>query len=208
MGHDQTGHGQLNMKRGFALGLLLIGVTQTTSADSLTNTHRAAFFLASRTVAIPENGTVVKTVLCTPGYEFAFLPPRNWRMTLQTNAIQLSWMHPDQVTEITLAIHRQDNPSDQQLPPAKLRQSLLSRYPESTLVNEFVCYTSSGSGQAFDLDYVLAERFRTSTRVARVPFKDGYIEFTLTSPANRFAPNQLELGLLLNSFAIAPRSGP
>jgi len=204
MGDDQTRVPQLNMNRFLLLGLSLLAAVNLPNAGLAANT--APFFLTTQTVEIPESGIVTNTVLCTPSCEFAFLPPRDWKLGFHTNAIRLTWQKRDLASEITLTVVFKEGGQIPQLQPEILRGIALSRHPGAVIVEEFPCYTRNAKGLAFDMENVSARQFKSNSRLAFIPFKGGWVELALTSPSDQFAEDQLELGLLLNSLGIESRA--
>ncbi len=158
------------------------------------------FVLATRPVEVAENGFVTNLVLYTARHEFSFLPPANWKMGVNTNEATVAWESSDLSSLISLKTVFSNNGRAPAISAAQLRPAIREHFAGARIVEEFVAYTGSGEGLAFDLEYVLAGRFRMNTRLAYVPFNGGLVEFNLTAPTDKFAQHQRELGLLLNSF--------
>ena len=167
--------------------------------------HAENFRLTSRGVEIPEAGYVTNTILSSARHELMFVPPHGWRQSFDTNALLLVWNSGDFATEIRMRIAPAWPPP--QLKPEDLREKIRRDFPAARLKEEFACYTCGGHGLAFDLDESGRNDLTTRMRVAFVPFGGGTVEFTLITPAQDFARNQLLLGHLLNSFRASPRTG-
>ena len=167
-------------------------------------THAESFFLATRTRAIPEAGTVTNSVLCSSRHELAFQPPRGWKESFDTNNLQFTWISGDYASMVRLKI----SPSWQTpvLNTEELRQTVLERHPKAQIREQFTCYTTGGTGLAFDLEEAGDRQTRTSTRVAFVPSVAGLAEFTLVTPTEQVSKNQLQFSQFLNSFQVSPRS--
>jgi hypothetical protein len=183
-----------------SLGLLLLIVAAT-----FTRVSAQSFTLATRPLVIPENGEFTQLVIITSTNEFLFLPPAGWKLGIDTNQTQLTWLAPDFASSITLKIV----PRNEGKPPAReqMRQTILEAFSGAKIVDEPACYTGSGPGQAFDLEYPGGKDFKQASRLAYLPFHDGIVEFALTTSAEKFPKRQYDLNLLLNSFHIEPR-GP
>jgi hypothetical protein len=84
----------------------------------------------------------------------------------------------------------------------ELRQSVLQELPGASIKAELPCYTSGGSGLAFDCEPALAGESPAATRLAFVPIPGGMAQFNLTSPSDQFAKKQIDLSRFLNSFRV------
>ena len=176
-----------------------------TESQSQPTCSDESWFVATRPIEIPENGYVTNTVVCTPKFEFCFLPPANWSCSVQTNANRLTWIMPDQSAAIHFTFTVQ--PGGRVTPPRleDLRLRAQAAAPNSRLVEQFPCYSRTHSGTGFDVEVPARNQFTTMTRFAFIPFEAGLVEFQLATSPAQFVARQLDLGVLLNSFGIAPR---
>lgn len=162
------------------------------------------FRLATRNEAIPENGVVTYTVLRTDENEFNFLPPHQWRQTADQKSATLSWTAPDFRTSIQMQVREANTNEAPKLNATTLRDELVSRNKQVKIVEEFPCYTSGGSGLAFDWERPGESGFTIRSRSAFIPIAGGQVELTLTTSKEQFDKRQMDLMRLLNSLRITP----
>ena len=160
------------------------------------------FSLGTRTVEIPEAGKVTYTVLSTVQNEIHFLPPQGWKTETDAKAGTLTWTSPDYRSMIRLKV--KDDGGDQipKLQAEELRATVLQELTGAKITEEFPCYTSGGSGLAFDCQRTLDGDYPVATRLAFVPTPGGVAQFNLTAPPEQFARRQMDFSRFLNSFHV------
>lgn len=173
----------------------ILGVASTIHAET-------TFRLATRSEAIPENGTVSYTVLRTAENEFSFLPPSQWRQAVNQKASALSWTAPDYRTSIQMQLHGGSSNGIPKLKPEPLQQELLSRHKQAKILEEFPCYSSGSTGLAFDWERPGEGGFTIRSRSAFLPIAGGLVELTLTASKDQFENRQMDLMRFLNSLRI------
>jgi hypothetical protein len=178
-----------------ALAVLLLAMGELLAQD------QQPFSLAQRVVNIPESGLRTNLVFATPTRRFVFEPPRDAKLSIVTSELRLVWVTRDLATAfhfrlLTNAMARSEAGQKSGWP-----NSLRERFPGRAF-EEFPCYNQTGEGRGFDLHYVVDEKFRLATRLARFPLDDGIVEFEVTCPESQFAQRQMELSRIINSFAI------
>ena len=162
------------------------------------------FSLGTRTVEIPENGTVEHLVLRTSNIEISFQPPAGWKADINTNSGVIAWISADYGTMLRLKIETDGSDKTPPLKPEDLRQRLLVERPSGKLIEEFPCHTASASGIAFDLEQSAEATPSSSSRIAYVPVQGGVAQITLSAPSAEFSRRQIVLTQFLNSLRIAP----
>jgi hypothetical protein len=186
------------------LTLLLAGAASL-AAELKAPTNAPApepFLLCPQPVNIPEAGTVTNFVLYTGRHAFFFGPPAGWRMELDTNTLAFTWTSSDRVTVLSMKINLEGRKAERQ-PQASLQlNDLRQRFPQARLLAQGPCYTSGERGQSCDLEYVIADQYSHSARVAVVPFEGGWLDFALTTPTERFASQHLPWGGMMNSVHV------
>jgi hypothetical protein len=160
------------------------------------------FSLGTRTVEIPEAGPATLTVLRTAKNELSFLPPTGWKAETDAAAGTITWTSPDYRSMIRLKVKDDAVEQTPKLQADALRQSVLQELPGASIKAELPCYTSGGSGLAFDCEPALAGESPAATRLAFVPIPGGMAQFNLTSPSDQFAKKQIDLSRFLNSFRV------
>jgi hypothetical protein len=164
------------------------------------NLSAEPFSISLRAVTIPESGEVTYNVIRTARHEFSFLPPSGWKAETDIKARTVTWTSTDYRSVIRLKIS--DDKGDQvaKLQTEQLRQMIATELPGAKITQEFPCYTSGASGQAFDSERTLNDQFPVTTRMAFVPVVGGFVQFNLTAPREQFTALQIDFGRFLNSF--------
>ncbi len=161
-----------------------------------------SFSVSTRTVEIPEVGPAVYTVLTTRRSEISFLPPRGCRTAIDPKTGSVTFTSSDYSSMISLQVQEAGGDATPVLNGEALRQTVLEELKDAKVKPQFPCYTSGGSGVAFDCDYTASDRIAGSARLAFVAIPGGIARFTLTSPQKQFAKRQLDFSHLLNSFHV------
>jgi hypothetical protein len=151
-------------------------------------------------VLIPERGEVTGYVLVLGTNRFSFLPPPKWQVTYEAAEHRAVLRPQDLQASMTFKITLTNSPGAK--PPDKeaLRQRALEASPEGRIIREMPCHTYGLSGFSFDLERVAGNRTRLLTRQAYVPCPGGLLEFTLTTPAEKFAKFRPIFSNLMTSF--------
>lgn len=182
-----------------ALLILTLAQAPVFSADPAEGqTNR--FELRARSVHIPERGDVLSYLLLAEESQFSFIPPPRWQVRSNARKREISLMPTNLLASLRIHVARLDSPGRPEVNGSALRAEVQSRFPGAKLVREFTCHTSGSHGMAFDLERPAANRLRIMTRVAFVPFSEGWLEFTLSGPPAKFEQYHLTFGNLLASF--------
>lgn len=166
-------------------------------------TAEATFNISTRNEAIPENGTVICTVLKTGENEFTFLPPPQWKPEVDRKTSSMAWTAPDYRSMIQLRLIAGASNAVPALKPGELKKVLLSRHSHARILEEFPCHTAGLSGVAFDWDRPGEGGFVIRARSAFIPVAGGIAELTLTTPSTQFEARHMDLMRLLNSLRVA-----
>jgi hypothetical protein len=159
----------------------------------------AGFVHGTRTVELPELGTVTNWVLQTETATFAFMPPVRWTFEPQPGQPHLVWVAPD-YSRITLTAQTEAlkklNPTNQ----VQLEQYLAGRLGEVKVRDRLRFHTGSESGQAFDLVSSGPGGDARRTRVGIARISGSTFEFTLTAEPAHFSAALPAFNGLLTSF--------
>jgi hypothetical protein len=164
--------------------------------------HAEPFSLGTRSLEIPEAGQATYVVLNTARNEISFLPPQGWKTDVDAKAGTITWTSPDYRSMLSLKIKDDNGEQTPKLRAEELRQSVLQTMEGTKIKEESHCYTSGGSGLAFDCERVVGGGSAMSVRLAFVPLPGGVAEFNLTSPHDQSAKRQVDFGRFLNSFKV------
>jgi len=182
---------------------LLVGAVFLMAGSVLVCNLRAEpFSLGARTINIPEAGQTTYSVLNTAKNEISFLPPQGWKADIDAKAGTITWTSPDYRSMLSLKIKDDKGDQTPKLQAEELRQSVLQSMEGAKIKEEFPCYTSGGSGLAFDCERNADETSAMSVRLAFVPVPGGMAQFNLTSPHDQFIKRQVDFSRFLNSFRV------
>ena len=140
-----------------------------------------ALQVTTQTESPPETGEITVFTVHSPLGEYAFRPPKGWRLEVDAPARQLFLHSPDDTShlEITFA------PLNPALAPDAatnaLREQVTARFPGAVILEEFSAYTAGLAGPGFDLRWQPAKGVTSAVRLAFVPRPAGTLEFRLTS---------------------------
>ena len=159
-----------------------------------------ALQVTTQTESPPETGEITVFTVHSPLGEFAFRPPKGWRLEVDVPARQLFLHSPDDTShlEITFA-----PPNPALAPDAAtnaLREQVTARFPGAVILEEFSAYTAGLAGPGFDLRWQPAKGVTSAVRLAFVPRPAGTLEFRLTSLPDQFAAVRPLFGAVLTSF--------
>jgi hypothetical protein len=160
------------------------------------------FEMQRRPLVIPEAGTVISNVIVTDQYEFSFVPPTGWRTEVDAKRKTLTFYCYESNAMMVLRIVPKGDFDAYAVERSALRQRVLDLHPRAKILEEFSCYTGSGSGPAFDLEETLPNRPKDGWRLAFVPFAGGVFEFSLFAARQNFDGYLLNFGALLTSFHV------
>jgi len=160
------------------------------------------FSLETVRVALPESGVALQIVLRAGPHEFQFQPPAGWRIAIDTNASQITWTAPDQISTLRLRIETSSTAPVGRIAVEKLRSRVAEQWRNAHILEEFTCYTSGREGRAFDFEYSPDERARVSARLGFIALPRGLVEFALTAPPDQFTSRQVDFTSLLSSFRV------
>jgi hypothetical protein len=180
----------------------LVGVLAL-SWGALAGLAAAELTLESRTVAIPENGSVSSLIVRTAQAEVSLIPPPNWRLAIDTNTTTLTWQTRDFRTMLRIRLAPRQGggaPSNKEV----WRERVKLDFPDAGILDEAECYTSTHSGTGFELEQRKAQ-FPLVTRLAFVPHDGGVLELQLTCPLDDDAQTRQQLTGIMNSLRITPR---
>jgi hypothetical protein len=183
---------------GLLLALQLVGIRG----------HAADIQFFSRPLMIPERGPVTSYVLQKSDHRFAFLPPPEWRLNLESSADKLTMLPTNLTASISFTIQVVPTNRPSSLDASWLRGQLARRFDNAEIIREFPCYTSDQKGLAFDLEIAATNGTKMAYRIAFVPYAGGLIEFDLAAPARQVADYHFAFANLLTSFRIESQPAP
>jgi hypothetical protein len=180
----------------------LVGVLAFSWA-ALTGLVAAEITIESRTVAIPENGSVSSVIVRTAQSEVSLIPPSNWRLTIDTNTTTLTWQTRDFRT--MLRLHLVPGPTGvASVNKEALRRRVRVDFPDAEIMDESECFTANLSGTGFELEQRKTQ-FPSVTRLAFVPYDGGMLELQVTFPVDDREQIRPSLTSVMNSLRITPR---
>ncbi|HKS37627.1 MAG TPA: hypothetical protein VJW76_10590 [Verrucomicrobiae bacterium] len=158
--------------------------------------------LKSETVNIPERGEVTGYVVRVVGREFRFIPPNKWSVKYDPVKKTATLLPPDLEAGLSFTMTTALDAPGEDLKPDRLRDLILTRYPEASITAEFKCYAAGKTGLAFEFEQVIEKETKAAFRLAFVPFDGGVIEFELKTTGSKLPAYHHAFGNLLNSFRI------
>jgi hypothetical protein len=164
------------------------------------------FRLTRTTTKIPERGAVALLVLETARDRFSFMPPAGWSARLDGAARKVTFDAQRGLALVT--VHLSTNPAvvawDGDALPS--RDHVASRWPGSTVTEEFAQPAGLGLGRAFVLRATSTRNDPWITRVVVVPMRHGVLELALSAPASEFNRHVHGFGNLVNTMKLEPPS--
>ncbi len=182
-----------------ALGCLLAVSASLSAAET--------FRLGTRSEEIPEAGAVKFTTLSAGLNEYVFLPPPGWKTEPDSKTATVTWTSPDFRSLLRLRVPLGDSETIPKPNADELRVLATESKAENKIVEESPCYTAGLAGLAFDIERTTDTKAAIRMRRAFVPVAGGFVEFTVSGPADEFQNRQSDLSRFLNSFR-ATRATP
>lgn len=166
------------------------------------------FHLFERRVSAGESGEVMVNIWRVGTNRFQFLPLRGWQVLGDESAVALTIRSPDQGASIVWRLLN-DSPGVTNVLAMTndFRPSIQERYPDGEILNEFVCHVAGGRGLAWDVRRIIPRKAVLQTRVVRVPYPAGLMEFELTTMLQRFPEHEATFRALLSSIRIEIEPG-
>jgi hypothetical protein len=149
-------------------------------------------------VEIPERGEV-PGYLCVVGTnKFSFITPTGWKPEAKLDRREVIFISPGLDASLTLKITE----DTQALGEQELRDKLLERFPNATILDTFNCYAANQIGQGYILEQKAAEKGKVRIRYGVVQVPGGTAEFILRAPTLRMPDLYLVYGRFLASFRV------
>ena len=149
-------------------------------------------------VEIAERGEV-PGYLCVVGTnKFSFITPTGWKPEAKLDRREVIFISPGLDASLTLKLTE-----DTEIPTEQdLRERLLQRFPNATILESFNCYAANQIGQGYILEQKAAEKGKVKIRYGVVQVPGGTAEFILRAPAVRMPDLYLVYGRFLASFRV------
>lgn len=163
-----------------------------------------SFSLSTRTVEIPENGTVEHLVMRTSNIEISFQPPAGWKADINTNSGVIAWVSSDYATMLSLKIESEGSEKAPSLKPEDFRKLLLAERPTAKVREEFPCHAANASGIGFDVEQNTDAAPSNCSRIAYIPVQGGVAQITLSTSSAEFDRRQITFTRFLNSLRVVP----
>ena len=150
-------------------------------------------------VEIPERGEV-PGYLCVLGTnKFSFIAPTGWKPEARLDRREIVFISPELDASLTFKVHEgPEVPGDSK----NVREQVLQRFPNSTIVDEFNCYAADQTGRGYILDQKAADKAKVKIRYGVITVPGGTAEFILRAPAVRMPDLHLLYGRFLASFRV------
>jgi hypothetical protein len=158
------------------------------------------FSVREQKVKAPEMGELLTYVLTSGTDEFSFVPPYEWRLTLEPERRRVVLTTRDRTANISIQVMDANLALKPKADPALLREQVQKRFSSARILAEFATYTSSHAGRGFDVSWTGPGDVQMESRTAYYATPNGSIEFTLTTRADRFKKYQNSLGGVMTSF--------
>lgn len=162
------------------------------------------FSLSTRTVEIPENGTVEHLVMRTSNIEISFQQPAGWKADINTNSGVIAWVSADYATMLSLKIKSEGSEKAPSLKPEDFRKLLLAERPTAKVREEFPCHAANASGIGFDVEQNTDAAPSNCSRIAYIPVQGGVAQITLSTSSAEFDRRQITFTRFLNSLRVVP----
>ncbi len=154
-------------------------------------------------VNIPERGDVTGYVLSTKDYELSFISPAKWSVKFDGATDAATLLPPGLEAGISISIDVQPFLETTPTLSDRLREGILKRYPDATIVSEFTSFAGGKRGVVIDFERrIEKDEVQTSFRRALFEFDEGLVEFELRASSARFPDYHHAFGALLNSLKI------
>lgn len=190
--------------------LLAVALYAATSVDSLSQSGEqetppekpkieARFFNQTT----PFAGEITRGIIIAETNQFSFVIPAGFRQQIDAASKKVTLTSTNYACAIIATIHESavEGPTD--LKPDSLRQRLLARYKDATVVDEFNASIESMSGPAFEIEWA-GELGRMSTRAAFIPYPGGHIEVSVQAPTKKIRAYDQSMFQLLLSVRTSP----
>lgn len=161
------------------------------------------FQLVQRPVVLDEGGQLTQYAILVRGYEFVFLPPENWKLSVDEAKNRIVFTSRDRTANLSFAVSWDLSKPSSQADTVDLRKMIADRFPDSTILEEFTSYANNSQGPTFDISF-RAPANQMCTRIFFLRFSGGSVEFAVTSSVENFKNYQLTFGHFLNSIRISP----
>jgi hypothetical protein len=176
-----------------ALLLSFLAVTVAPSAAE-------EFALRERREQAPEMGELLSYILIVGKDAYSFVPPTNWRVSLDTESRQITFRAPDGRTSMSLQVTGPNPGLQSGIKAEVLRAQLARRFSDALLLEEFPCYTSTHTGRGFQLQWNASAEVPMLVRIAYFGTARTAFELTLLEPAQMGGHSFAAFGALLTSF--------
>jgi hypothetical protein len=161
------------------------------------------FQFVQRPVVLDEGGQLTQYAILARGYEFVFLPPENWKLSVDEAKNRIVFTSRDRPASLSFAVNWDLSKAASQVGTSDLRKMITERFPDSTILEEFTSYANNSQGPTFDISF-RAPANQMWTRIFFLRFSGGSVEFAVTSSVENFKSCQLTFGHFLNSIRISP----
>ena len=152
---------------------------------------------------LDEGGQLTQYAIQVRGYEFLFLPPENWKLSVDEAKNRIVFTSRDRTANLTFAVSWDLSKPSSQVDTSDVRKMIAERFPDSTILEEFTSYANNSQGPTFDISF-RAPANQMCTRIFFLRFSGGSVEFSVTSSAENFKDHQVTFGHFLNSIRISP----
>jgi hypothetical protein len=149
-------------------------------------------------VEIPERGEV-PGYLCVVGTnKFSFITPAGWKPEAKLDRREVIFISPGLDASLTLKLTEDTETLTEQ----ELRDKLLQRFPNATIVDSFNCYAANQTGRGYILEQKAADKAKVKIRYGVVQVPGGTAEFILRAPGVHMPDLHLVYGRFLASFRV------
>jgi hypothetical protein len=162
------------------------------------------FRLRSFEMPLPESGTVTGFAIDFPTNRVVFRPPYEWQLRADAAEKRVTMTHPNRTAAIIMQFVPEPTGKKPELSADKLKEKVLSRFPDGKIMEEFVFHSGAGPAQAFNVDRGTNASNKVTSRCAFLPVEGFWIEFTMTSAAAQTPQLHHSFANLLSSFVLEP----
>ncbi len=166
------------------------------------------FRFYQKPMSLPEVGEVPGCALGWGTEEYTFLPPRDWRVKVESAQKQMTLQSSDNEAAITIDVLGTGPAVASAASPNFFREEVLRQFPNATIKEEFPCYTGASSGKGFEVEWLAFNKYKMASRVAFIPLSGGTLKFVLSATPPVLAGCQPSFGRLLTSFHKNPLVRP
>ena len=153
-------------------------------------------------------GIQVPTMIVVAEFnKFSFLPPSGWRVTSEASQKRIQLSRPQSGSSITVDLAEESTGQTAERSPEVWLPRITNRFANAKILDQLFLSGLGGLGPALDLEWRATSGSLRRARAGVIPFAGGYLECTLTGPAEKVGQDFQALSQLLLSFRQSPLNG-